>query len=369
MSSRSIARPLLVLIQVPLLATSAAAAWVMDYTGALSPNLHGQDCQRPAAVSYAPAADELCVTDAGLRSLRVYSGGGIFSFATGGLAELSQPADGVLTADGGFVVLDSNRDEGRTLRRFDYRGEPLPFSAERPCAGWAPDHLLLAADGGFVTVDNAHRLLAKHDGASGALLWSCRVAGGPEDLDRDLGLGRPAEGPDGRLYLPSGILHRVLVHGSDGAALGAFGRYGSTRGQFVFPIGVASGPAGTLLVLDRLRHVVLLFDDEQRFLGEYGSFGGRPGQFYHPIAIAAAPDGRVIIAQGYLGRVQCFRLYDTSGRAEGADPAAGSRSDVNQQQATVTAATRGCRLQAPLGAQSALAIDSFSSSPCINPSV
>jgi hypothetical protein len=367
MFSRSIARPLLVLIQAPLIAIPAAATWVMDYTGALSPNLHEQDCQRPAAVSYAPAADELCVTDAGLRSLRVYSGRGIFSFATGGLAELAQPADASLTADGGFAVLDADRGGGRTLRRFDYRGEPLPFTPEPVCAGWTPEHLLLTADGGFVTVDNVHRLLAKHDGASGALLWSREIAGGAADRDRDLGLGRPAEGPDGRLYLPSGILHYVLVLSDAGEPLGSFGRFGATRGQFVFPTGVACGPAGTLLVLDRLRHAVLLFDAEQRFLAEYGSFGSRPGQFYHPNAIAAAPDGRVFIAQGYLGRVQCFRLHDASAGASRAGATAPGCSQPLENPTTVTAAARGCRHQAPQGAQPALAIELSRSSQCFNP--
>ncbi len=115
---------------------------------------------------------KLCVTDAGERSLRVYSGEGIFTFATGGVAELAQPGDALLDAMGGFVLLDSHSGLGRTLRRLDYRGEPQAFSVERPRADWSPQHLLLTRDGGLVTVDNAHRLLCKHDGASGALLWS-----------------------------------------------------------------------------------------------------------------------------------------------------------------------------------------------------
>lgn len=308
MFSRSIARPLLVLVQVPLFAIPAAATWVMDYTGQLSPNFHEQHCVRPAAVSYAPDADELCVTDVGLRSLRVYSGAGLFSFATGELAGLAQPADAVLDGEGGFIVIDRDAARGATLRRLDLRGEPSAFSAEAPCANWLPEHLLLTQGGDLVSVDDMNRLLCKHDGATGALLWSRTVEAGPEDADRDLGLGRPAEAPDGRLYLPSGILHRVLVFSADGEAREGFGRFGSARGQLVFPAGVAFGPEGLVLVLDRLRHLVLLYDGQHRFLAEFGSFGSGPGQFYHPSAIAAAPDGRVFVAQGYQGRVQSFRL-------------------------------------------------------------
>ncbi len=362
MSRCSLARLLVALILVPLLASPAAATWVMDYSGTLSPNLHGEECGRPIALTYSARDDELCVTDAAWRSLRVYSGRGIFSFATGGLAQLAQPADGLLLADGGFALIDSDRGQGRTLRRLDYRGEPLPFAAASPLADWMPEHLLLTADGGLVSVDNAHRLLAKHDGASGALLWTRTVGDEGEARERDLALGRPAEGPDGRLYLPSGILHRVLVFDNEGKALSSFGRFGSARGQFVFPTGVACGPQGLLLVLDRLRHVVLLFDGEQRFLAEYGSFGGRPGQFYHPNAIAAAADGRVFVGQGYRGRVHCFRLYDTA-----AEATAPSRSELLQSSIRFTTATRGCRLPALPGVGPALAEDPTRWSPSFNP--
>lgn len=328
MHSRSIARPLLVLIQATLFATSAAATWVMDYTGELSPNFHEQHCVRPGSVSYAPEADELCVTDAGLRSVWVYSGAGVFSYATGALARLSHPADAVLDSEGGFILIDRDAERGTTLRRLDLRGEPGAFGVEPPCANWLPEHLLRTRDGGLVSVDDMNRLLCKHDGATGALLWSRPIEAGPEDAERDLGLGRPAEAPDGRLYLPSGILHRVLVFSADGRALDSFGRFGSLPGQLVFPAGIAFGPEGLLLVLDRLRHLVLLFDGQHRFLGEFGSFGSGPGQFYHPSAIAAAPDGRVFVAQGYQGRIQSFRLHAAREGACLPSAASAGRTDV-----------------------------------------
>lgn len=346
MFSRSIARLLLVLIQVPLIALPATAAWVMDYTGQLSPNFHEQRCARPVAVSYLSEADELCVTDQGLRSLRLYSGAGIFSFATGELARLSLPADAVLDGDGGFVVIDIDGERGSTLRRLDYRGEPDTLRVEAPCAHWNPEHLVRTRDGGLVAVDNQHRLLSKHNGASGALLWSRPIGIGAEESQSDLDLGRPAEAANGHLYLPSGILHRVLVLDAEGAFLESFGRFGSARGHFSAPVGLAFGPAGTVLVLDRRRHVVLLFDAAHRFLAEYGSFGGGPGQFYHPCAIAAAPDGRVFVAQGYQGRVQSFRLHDTREGAAAAGAAPGPMTSDDHRR-SFHDEPRGCSPSAP----------------------
>ncbi len=152
----------------------------------------------------------------------------------------------------------------------------------------------------------------------------------------------------------------MLVHDGEGQPQGAFGRFGSARGQFVFPVGVAIGPEGTVLVLDRLRHAILLFDAEQHFLAEYGSFGGRPGQFYHPNAIAAMPDGRVVVTQGYLGRVQSFRLYDASERAEAAHSGAPAWPFGREQTVTRHDVPRGCSLSVPAaGANQTHAIDFF----------
>ena len=317
---------LLVLIPALFNATDATAAWVMDYAGALSPDYHDRPCGRPVAVSYADGDDVLCVTDAAARSLRVYTADGIYTFATDALAALSQPLDAAIDAEGRFVFTDMDAGRGRTLRRLDLRGEPDAFDVALPADDWFPEHLLITRDGGLVTVDNTHRLLCKHD-AAGALLWSRTLA--PEAGDRDLGLGRPAEAADGRLYITSASLHGVLVQDAEGRPLDSFGRFGSARGRMVLQVGVAVTPNGALLVLDRLRHVVLLFDAEHVFLGEYGSLGTHPGQFYHPSSIAATADGRVIVAQSFAGRVQIYRLYDSQAGAARAAAGEGRLADLN----------------------------------------
>jgi hypothetical protein len=164
-------------------------------------------------------------------------------------------------------------------------------------------------DGNYVTIDQRTGLVAKHDAGTGALIWQLNpVADEPEMQDL---LGRPAEAPDGRIYIPGAKLRRVLVLSADGQLVTVFGRQGAKRGEFAFPVGVAFGPAETVLVLDRMRHCVLFFDADHKFLGESGGMGEGPGSFYHPLALSATADGRVYVAQGYQGRVQAFRLVDT----------------------------------------------------------
>ena len=294
---------------------TATAAWVMEYRGLLSPNHHGVGFQRPQSLSLSPNDGELCVTDEGSGELRIFSDKGVFTFGTGSLSELSHPASAALDPFGGFYLTDAKEGVGRTLRRLNYRGEPMAYTPESPVEGWSPDQLFIARDGGIVSLDGKTALLTKHDPASGALIWQRRI--GDESAGENLVFGRPAESADGRIYLPCASLHMVFVRDAEGRPLGSFGEFGATRGGLIFPVGVDFGPEGTILLLDRIRHTVLLFDENHAFLAEYGSFGGREGQFYHPVALAARADGRVYVAQGYGSRVQVFQLLSTG--ADGAE--------------------------------------------------
>ncbi len=134
-------------------------------------------------------------------------------------------------------------------------GEPDGFVADRPDSAWSPWHVIVTRDGNYVSLDAGTGLLAKHDAQTGALIWQRRC--GVDDTVGDV-IGRPAEAPDGRLYVPGGDLRTVLVLSAEGEPLAAFGRFGSAPGRMVLPVGVAFGPAGEVLVLDRLRAKILV---------------------------------------------------------------------------------------------------------------
>jgi len=274
---------------------------------------------RPVAVTLDPSGGVLCVTDEAAQTLELFDSGGFHEFRTSTIARISLPRDGSLDANGGFVFTDAGPDSGRTLRRLNFYGEPVAYEPERPMEGWSPRNLVVARDGHFVTLD-ASGLLAKHDAASGVLIWSLPLAEpGAEMADV---MGRPAEAPDGRFYVPNSGARIVQVVSADGEILSTFGEPGTKRGQLAFPVGVAFGPAGSILVLDRMRHRVLVFDSNHDFVTEFGRWGASPGELFHPVAMTASSDGRVWIAQGFRGRVQTFRL-----RYPGRDAKAQSRLD------------------------------------------
>jgi len=294
-------------MMVLALCASASAAIVFEFTGnlRLDEGRHGQP--RPVSVSTDATTGEIVVSDAAGSALHVMHPAGGARFVTGMIAGLSSPSDAALTADGGFVFLDSNSEQARTIRRLDLVGEPVSYLAVSPVAGWRPDHLTLSADGHFLTLDNTSGLLVKHDHQSGEVLWSRSLW---SNTGAETVCGRPAVSPDGSIYIPLSQDHRILVLTADGRPDGSFGTLGTTPGKFSFPVDVAFGPLGTVMVLDRMRHVILVFDQEHQFITEYGRMGASPGAFYHPASLAYA-SGRVYVAQGFEGRVQVYDVFST----------------------------------------------------------
>jgi DNA-binding beta-propeller fold protein YncE len=290
---------------------SAHAIPVLQYQSTLE--LPRGDVRAALPVSVTTGADgSVCVVDATTHSGHLLDPHNIHLFSTAGIAGLADPMDMVVEASGGLVCTDSRPEGGRTIRRLDFFGQPLPYEPERPSDLWWPEHLLLTRDGNFVTTDPANGLLVKHDAATGALLWKRELH---DDRSGELiGLGRPAEAPDGRLLLPIPGNRQVAVLSAQGEFETAFGTPGGAQGRLSFPVGVAFCPDGTIAVLDRMRHIVLLYDEHYQFMAEFGKFGTGPTDLYYPAAIATTADGRVYVAQGLEGRIHMFR-FTTTGAA------------------------------------------------------
>ena len=295
--------------------STALAAPALEYQATLDMPCGGERSSLPVAVTVHPAGgdssdrSEACVTDAVTASGVVFDSNNVRVFSTGLTARLIAPADVTVLPTGGFVCTDGLLGGGRTIRRLNLFGEPTAFAPEAPRNPWAPEHLLITRDGNYVTTDPSLGILAKHDARTGALLWARELEG--QKPGEILGIGKPAEAPDGRLYLPLGGERRVAVLSAEGEGLESFGVPGTGAGRLSFPIGVAFCPDGNIAVLDGMRGVVLFYDSSHVFQAESGQPGGGPQDFYHPVAIAAAPDGRVYVAQGFLGRVYVFRYVVT----------------------------------------------------------
>lgn len=263
---------------------------------------------RPVSVTWDPVQGEICVTDVRQASLFILNSFDIELFRTSTVARLSYPSDGSIDTQGRLVCVDRSQSGKSTIKRLNVYGEPDPFSPELPSSEWDPRFLLVTSDENYLTLDPNSALLAKHDHESGRLIWQRTIA---EPMEEDLYLGHPMEAADGRIYIPGGNLHQILVLENDGRRYTSFGKFGSAEGYFSFPVSVSFTPDGSLLVLDRMRHKIMVFNQDHQFVSEFGSMGAAPGQFYHPVAMATDAGGRVYVAQGFQGRVQVFRYTET----------------------------------------------------------
>jgi DNA-binding beta-propeller fold protein YncE len=303
---------LTVTLAITLAVTPAADAYavaVPSYAATITIPPEHSRASLPVSVTAGAGNGEVCVTDARSGFGHLFNQQNVRVFSTGATAGLSDPMDITVDAQGGFVCTDSRPGGGRTIRRLNFFGEPISYEPEKPQEDWEPAGLLVTSDGNYVTADPSNALIAKHDAQTGALLWKRSMSG--QRTDELLGLGRPAEGSDGRLYVPIGGDRRIEVLSADGETQTSFGLPGTGHGRLSFPVGVAMCPDGSIAVLDRMRHTVLLYAADQSFFAEFGEYGAGPRNLYYPVSIAATRDGRIFVAQGFQGRIHLFRVSTT----------------------------------------------------------
>ncbi len=298
---------LLVLVTIFGIITPSHAALIFQYETTLELDGGASGRNQPTHVTSDPVSGEICVTDVRQGTFHVVNGRHVQLFRTGAFAGVTWPSSGCLDIDGTILFTDTMDGQQHAIRRLDIFGEPAPFAPQSPAADWNPEQLTVLAGGDCLSLDQRGGLLARHT-RDGALVWSLRIG---DSAATDARFGRPAQAPDGRIYIPGGDQRQVFVVSADGRAEDVFGRFGSAPGRMVLPVGVGFGPDGTILVLDRMRAKILVFGPDHTFQSEFGTVGARHGQFYHPAAIATTADGKVYVAQGFLGRVQVFRVFDS----------------------------------------------------------
>ena len=314
---------LVVLVTIFVIASTARGAIIFQYEATLELDLGAAGRVLPTSVSCAPTSGEVCVTDVRQSTFHVVNTRHVPLFRTGAFAGVSWPSSGCIGADGTLVFTDTSDGRIYEIRRLDIFGEPMAYSPDSPSADWSPRLLTVLDNGDYLSLDPRNGLLARHTADAGTLVWSVRIG---DMAARNTQFGRPSQAPDGRIYIPGGDQRQVFVVTADGRAAGNFGRFGSAPGRMVLPVAVGFGPNATVLVLDRMRAKVLVFGADLEYQSEFGSVGSRHGQFYHPSDLASTPDGKIYVAQGFLGRIQVFRVFDS--QESGAGKSASSNASL-----------------------------------------
>ena len=215
---------------------------------------------------------------------------------------LNKPA-AIVARKGRIYIADTGT---RTIVVFDIpRRKLFRFGVREPGNLKKPSGLALDDEMNVYVADAMRREVVVYD----SLGLFQRTVGGPEDLERPVGVAASHDGE--RIYVidrshNESDQHRVVVYGKDGRKLQVIGSRGSGDGQFNVPLQGAVAPDGTLYVLDSGNFRIQAFDRDGKFLRAFGYLGTGFGGLVRPRGIAVDGEGNIYISDAGFNNFQIF---------------------------------------------------------------
>lgn len=267
----------------------------------------------PLGVAFDAEGQELLVADSKNGLVGIYDPLGVPLFAFGGPQLLADPRRLAVGRDGTIHVLDSSQS---AIKRFSYRGEPLPPFIpvypeldEVPAGAARASCFALGADGSLVVGDGERPQVLVY-GPDGGFRLAIRPA---KAAARFEAISDVALSPAGLIAVTDLKATPVQLFDREGRFVRGFGGRDIAREDFTAPVAVEFDEQGRLFVVDMLRHDVKIYDADGTFTGQFGGWfspesrGSRPGEMLYPTDIAIAPGGLVYVAERFGNRVQIFR--------------------------------------------------------------
>ena len=123
-----------------------------------------------------------------------------------------------------------------------------------------------------------------------------------------------ALGPEGRLYvLQRGVSMQrnlaVKMCNLNEEFFGDFGVYGTGKGEWIWPAGIAIDSQQCLYVSDEWNQRISVFDSDGNFLEEWGESGDAPGQLDRPSGLTFDHDDNLLVVDAFNHRVQRFSKH------------------------------------------------------------
>jgi NHL repeat len=268
----------------------------------------GAQLNFPSDVALTPDGGFLIVDQGNYRVRRVAPDGTITTAAgtgTAGLsgdggpataARLNSPIGAAVTADGGFLIADTNNDRVRRVSpdgtistaagtTLGYSGDGGPATAAQLNT---PSWLEVMPDGGFLIADTHNQRVRRvaPDGTittvAGTGTAGSSGDGGPATAARLFRPGTLTRAPDGGFLIGDVFNHKVRRVSPGGtittvAGIGTAGLSGdgglAVAAQLNLPVGMAVTPDGDFLVADSSNHRVRLVDADLRPGGPPGAAG------------------------------------------------------------------------------------------------
>ena len=111
----------------------------------------------------------------------------------------------------------------------------------------------------------------------------------------------------GFIYVADRSNHRIQKFDGSGKFIAQWGgKWGTARGRFNYPAGIALDRDGNMYISDTRNNRVQKLDREGRFITEWGKAGQGRGEFSQPYGITVDKSGNVYVADLFNHRVQKF---------------------------------------------------------------
>ncbi len=156
-------------------------------------------------------------------------------------------------------------------------------------------------DGNILVVDKGNHRIQKFS-AGGRFLVSVGTRG-RKQLQFDSPGGIAFSTSENKLYIADIWNHRVQVLNSD---LTFFSTFGSGKGQFSQPRGIACDTTGNVYVADYDNHDIQVFTANGTFLKAFGVLGEAEGELNSPSGVAVDTNGMVYISEDGNHRISLF---------------------------------------------------------------
>jgi DNA-binding beta-propeller fold protein YncE len=234
------------------------------------------------------SGNRILAFDSDFKFLSEFNGGG----------RLELPTGLVRDSQGRFFVAQPTTGQVLLIDMVQKRIEPLDFSAVPQGNAIHPGNMAMDSQDRLYLVDKANQRILVF-GPTLEFQRQIVVSGsrGLNDVDVDAG---------GRVYALNRLDGSVHVFDGKGKLLLKFGKRGSERGQFRFPVSVAEDGKGRIFVVDQHKSNISVFSKDGKFLYDFSQLGWREGRLHHPSQIAVNNAGRIFVVDRQNARVSVF---------------------------------------------------------------
>lgn len=220
----------------------------------------------------------------------------VSEFTAGGA--LDSPTSLVRDGRGRFFVAEPRK--GRVLL-IDIAGKhikPIDFSAVPKANPVHPGNMAVDSEDRLYVVDKANQRI---------VVFNRKMQFERQILVKDgRGLSDIKVDPTGRIYALNTVDGSVCVFDARGKRVLKFGKRGTARGEFRFPVSLAVNRKGLIYVVDQHMNKVLVFNRKGEFLFDFSQLGWREGRVHFPSYIHINSVGRIFIADRQNARISIF---------------------------------------------------------------